>query len=168
MKRDFVVKGQSYIVNKVKTQCRKDLLMAVSIQYPDEDRYFKITQRSYSLLVTHTSCFCLKCGTSRWDFLSSYTNTSLLICIFQVCCCTVSPGHIYKFSVKTNHGVSFWGLMKYDNTPVKRDFGMDKGTLWAGIPTNVELSPNQRNDFTIPASGVNQIFPTRAVVHCHC
>lgn len=49
--------------------------------------------------------------------------------------------------------------MKYDITPVKRDFGMDKGTSSAGIPPNVELSPNLRNDFTIPASSVNQIFP---------
>lgn len=40
MKRYFIAKGQSYIVNKVKTQ---RFSHAVSIQYPDEDRYFKKT-----------------------------------------------------------------------------------------------------------------------------
>lgn len=49
--------------------------------------------------------------------------------------------------------------MKYDNTPVKREFGTDKDTLWAGISANVELSPNQRNEFTIPMCNVNQILP---------
>lgn len=67
--------------------------------------------------------------------------------------------HIYKFYVKTNHSVTFWGLMRYDNTPVKSEFGTDKDTLWAGIPVNVELSPNRHNEFTIPVCSVNQILP---------
>lgn len=50
--------------------------------------------------------------------------------------------------------------MKYDNIPLYTDFDMDRGaSLRAGVCANVELSPNQRRDFTIPASGVNQIVP---------
>lgn len=70
------------------------------------------------------------------------------------------PWHIYKFSVKTNHSVAFWGLMKYDNTPAKKDFGMDKGTFYELVFLQMwNYRPSSENDFTIPASGVNQIFP---------
>lgn len=51
------------------------------------------------------------------------------------------------------------GVVRYDNTPVKSEFGTDKDTLRVGIPVNVELSPNQRNEFTIPVCSVNQIPP---------
>lgn len=53
----------------------------------------------------------------------------------------------------------------------------DKVRLWQGTKALYELAfpakmwnyrPDRWNDFTIPASGVNQIFPSRAVVHCHC
>lgn len=128
----------------------------------------------HSSLTQACACFCLKCGTLHCctkyvlcisEFINKYPSSDMF-CLIR--CCTAFSWHIYKFSVKTNYSSTFRGPMKYDNTPAKRDFGMDRSTLWAGISANLELSRNQWNDFTIPASGVNQIFPTRAVVHCHC
>lgn len=176
IKSQFVVWGQSYIVDEVETRSSRDLLIQTRIDILG--KHTDLTRMP--LPITHSSlpractCFCLKFGTLHFctkeilhisEFINKHPSSDMFLVI---CCCTVFPWHIYKFCVKSNHSISFWGPVKYDNTPAKRDFGTDKGTLWAGISVNLELSPNQRNDFTIPASGVNQIFPTRAVVHCHC
>lgn len=99
MKRYLPVKGQSYIVDKVKTPSRRDLLRLDVFSILMRGN-IKIKRTSY-LHASHPTvpqavyCFCLKFGAFycctneiQHDFINKYLSSDM---VFEICCRTVFP-----------------------------------------------------------------------------